>query len=111
MGKLNCKKQVMLRFILFAALLASTKPGKFEGIWKADRIVLTILSDNPPRGTLARSGGGSLYIQDVREVKGALRFKIIDPSDGVIQFELKVSSPAEATLSIGRKETVTLRRN
>jgi hypothetical protein len=47
----------------------------------------------------------------VKVVKGALRFKTIDPSDGVVQYELKVISHSEATLSVGGKESVSLKRN
>jgi hypothetical protein len=119
-GKLLAKT-VMVRCLfltlLFVVFLdAKTESGKFEGIWKSELhgkpyAVLTILSDHPPRGTLAREeGGADLYIQDVRIAKGVLRFKTIGPSDGVVQYELKVVSPTEATLLIGGKETVTLRR-
>jgi hypothetical protein len=103
--------------ILFA-VLAAAKPetGKFEGIWKAEKAgkpyaVLTILSDHPPRGTLSRDGGMDLYMQDVRIAKGALRFKTIDPNDGLVQYELKIVSPSEGTLALGPKETVTVKRN
>ena len=114
-------KMVMVRCLLLTLLFvvfldAKPESGKFEGIWKTEPhgrpyAALTILSDHPPRGTLAREEGGvDLYIQDVRTAKGVLRFKTIGPSDGVMQYELKVVSPTEATLLIGGKETVTLRR-
>jgi hypothetical protein len=112
----------MLRFLMLAFTLAlaaagSTESGKFEGVWKGGppgkpSVRLTILSDHPPRGTMARGeSSADLYIQDVKVVKGTLRFKIIDPSDGVVQYELKVVSGSEATLSIGGKESFTLKRN
>jgi hypothetical protein len=112
----------MPRFLLLAAVLAltavaSSEPGKFEGVWKTEShgktlATLTILSDHPPRGTFARGeSAADLYIQDTKIVKGVLRFKIIDPNDGVIQYEMRVTSPSEATLSIPGKETVTLKRN
>jgi hypothetical protein len=106
---------LILLFISF--LDARTEVGKFEGIWKTEDYgkpyaLLMILSDHPPRGTLARTAGGiDLYIQDVKIAKGVLRFKTIDPNDGVVQYELKIVSPTESTLSIGGKQLVKLRRN
>lgn len=108
----------MLRCLILALLLTLTaaakpEPGKFEGIWKADKpyIVLTILSNNPPRGNVAwGEGAPEFYIQDVRIAKGALRFKTIEPNDGVVQYEMKIVSPSEATLSIAGRETLTLKR-
>jgi hypothetical protein len=108
---------IILALILALAAIASTDSGKFEGVWKGDlpgkpSIRLTILSDHPPRGTMAvGESSANLYIQDVKVVKGALRFKTIDPSDGVVQYELKVISHSEATLSVGGKESVSLKRN
>jgi hypothetical protein len=102
--------------ILILALLFS-EAAKFEGIWKSDLkgktyAIVTILSDHPPRGTMARGeAAAELFIQDPKIVKGALRFKTIDPNDGVIQYEMKVTSPSEATLSIAGRESVTLKRN
>jgi hypothetical protein len=112
----------MLRLLMLALTLAlaaagSTDSGKFEGAWKGGppgkpSVLLTILSNHPPRGTMAHGeSSAELYIQDVRVVKGALRFKTIDPNDGVVQYELKVVSSSEATLSVGGKESVTLKRN
>jgi hypothetical protein len=107
---------LMLALTLALTAAASTEPGKFEGVWKGGppgkpSILLTILSDHPPRGTLAHGeSSAELYIQDVRVVKGALRFKTIDPNDGVVQYELKVLSSSEATLSVSGKESVTLKR-
>jgi hypothetical protein len=119
--KINCMQIAMVRCLIVAilfAVLAAAKPetGKFEGIWKAEKAgkpyaVLTILSDHPPRGTLSRDGGMDLYMQDVRIAKGALRFKTIDPNDGLVQYELKIVSPSEGTLALGPKETVTVKRN
>jgi len=106
-----------LAMLLVIPLEAAHETGKFEGVWQSERpektyAVLTILSDHPPRGTLTRGEtAAGLYIQDVKIVKGNLRFKTIDPSDGVIQYELKVVSPSEASLSIAGKESVTLKRN
>jgi hypothetical protein len=107
----------MLAFTLTLASVASTEPGKFEGVWKGGAsgkpsVLLTILSDHPPRGTMAQGeSSADLYIQDVKVVKGTLRFKTIDPNDGVVQYELKVVSGSEGTLSIDGKESVTLKRN
>jgi hypothetical protein len=111
----------MGRFLLLTAIFAfsvfSAPPKtRFEGVWKSGpdgRVyaVLTILSDNPLRGTMTRGEGAvDLFIQDTKVVRGKLRFKTIDPSDGVVQYELDPTSPSEATLSIGGKESVTLRR-
>jgi hypothetical protein len=108
---------LMLAFTLAVAAGASTESGKFEGVWKGNLhgkpyILLTILSDHPPRGTMALGeASADLYLQDVKVVKGALRFKTIDPNDGMVQYELKVISHSEATLSLGGKESITLKRN
>jgi hypothetical protein len=111
----------MSRFLILALVcalnaVAAPAPGKFEGVWKTQvegkpRIVLTILSDHPPRGTMSQGEStADLYIQDVKVVKGTLRFKTIDPNDGLVQYELKVTSPSEATLLIAGKPPVPLKR-
>ena len=105
--------QVLVMILMVVTFLeAAPSIGKFEGIWKAgvEGTILTILSDHPPRGTLTKSGGAGLYIQDPRIVKGALHFKTIDPNDGVLTYELKITSPEEATLSIAGREPITLKR-
>ena len=104
-----------------AAPKTAKEAGKFEGVWKAELhghvyAVVTILSDHPPRGTIARGSATTdaamdLYIQAPKIVKGALRFKTIDPNDGVVGYEMKVTSPSEASLTIAGAETVTLKRN
>jgi hypothetical protein len=105
--------QILVMVLMFAVFVeAAPLTGKFEGIWKSDLpgTVLTILSDHPPRGTLTRGeGGASLYIQDPRIVKGALHFKTIDPSDGVLHYELKVISPTEATLAVPNHPPILLK--
>jgi hypothetical protein len=115
----------MLRFFTLALLIcasvsAGTDTGKFEGVWKAEvrgRVyaILTILSDHPPRGTLARGSAEAdaamgLYIQDPKIIKGVLHFKTIDPNDGVVSYEMKVTAPAEAALSISGAEPLALKR-
>jgi hypothetical protein len=127
----------MLRSLVFALLfpvLISAAPdvGKFEGVWKAEiqghaYAILTILSDHPPRGTLARGSVNTnaagqitevtrdasmgLYIQAPKIVKGALHFKTIDPNDGVVTYEMRITSGSEATLSVNGAAPFPLKRD
>lgn len=112
----------VLSLLLLGVVSAAPDTGKFEGVWKGQLnghvyAVLTILSDHPPRGTLARGAVNTnsagevvevtrdaaldLYIQAPKVVKGVLHFKTIDPNDGVVNYEMKVTSSSEATLVVG----------
>jgi hypothetical protein len=52
----------------------------------------------------------NLFIQKPRIVKGALHFKTIDPNDGEVDYEMKITSPSEATLSIAGAPAFPLKR-
>lgn len=118
-------------FWMLGSTSAAPDTVRFEGIWKAELhghvyAILTILSDHPPRGTLSRGSVNTdatgrvtevtrdaaidLYIQAPKMTKGALRFKTIDPNDGVVNYEMKVTSASEATLSVDGAAPFPLKR-
>lgn len=127
----------MLRLLLPALLFclsssAAPDSGRFEGVWKAELhgrayAVVTLLSDHPPRGTIARGtvntnsdgqvtevtsdAAMNLFIQKPRIIKGVLHFKTIDPNDGEVDYEMKITSPSQAMLSIAGAPAFPLKRD